>query len=181
MRRGEVLAARWKNLEFDRGTLRVVESLEQTKTGIRFKEPKSGQQRTITLPSYAIEELRRLKREQAEELLALGIRQAGDTLICARADGKPHQPLSLTYEFARFISRLDLPTVRFHDLRHSHATQLLAGGVHPKIASERLGHASVAITLDLYSHVTDTMQSDAALKLDSAMQVAKSRLAGSGR
>ncbi len=72
----------------------------------------------------------------------------------------------------------DLPRVRFHDLRHSHATQLLISGVHPKIASERLGHASVSITLDLYSHVTDSMQSEAAVKLDSAMQDAKSRLAG---
>jgi len=71
-----------------------------------------------------------------------------------------------------------LPRVRFHDLRHTHATQLLASGVHPKIASERLGHASVAITLDLYSHVTASMQSEAAVKLDSAMQAAKSHLAG---
>jgi integrase len=70
----------------------------------------------------------------------------------------------------------DLPRVRFHDLRHTHATQLLVSGVHPKITSERLGHAWVAITLDLYSHVTDTMQSDAALRLDSAMSVAKSRI-----
>ena len=70
----------------------------------------------------------------------------------------------------------ELPRVRFHDLRHSHATQLLASGVHPKIASERLGHASVGITLDLYSHVTDTMQGEAAAKLDTAMQAAKSRL-----
>ena len=71
----------------------------------------------------------------------------------------------------------DLPRVRFHDLRHSHATQLLASGVHRKIASERIGHASVGITLDLYSHVTDTMQGEAAAKLDSAMQLEKSRLA----
>ena len=179
MRRGEVLAVRWKNVDLDRGTLRVMESLEQTKTGIRFKPPKSGRHRVITLPVYAVEDLRRLKRQQAEELLALGVRQTGETLLCARADGEPHQPLSLTYEFARFMGRMkDLPRVRFHDLRHSHATQLLASGVHPKIASERLGHASVGITLDLYSHVTDTMQGDAALKLDSAMQVAKGRLAG---
>jgi integrase len=148
----------------------VVESLEQTKTSIRFKAPKSGRHRAITLPAYA-------KREQAEALLALGIRQSGETLLCCRADGEPHQPLSLTYEFAPFMRRLShLPRVRFHDLRHSHATQLLASGVHPKIASERLGHASVGITLDLYSHVTDTMQGEAAAKLDSAMQVAKSRL-----
>jgi integrase len=179
MRRGEVLAVRWKNVDLERGTLRVMESLEQTKTGIRFKPPKTGRHRVITLPTYAVEDLRRLERQQAEELLALGVRPTGDTLLCARADGKPHQPLSLTYEFARFMGRMkDLPRVRFHDLRHSHATQLLASGVHPKIASERLGHASVGITLDLYSHVTDTMQSDAAVKLDSAMQVAKSRLKG---
>jgi integrase len=163
MRRGEVLAVRWKNVDLERGTLRVMESLEQTKAGIRFKPPKTGRHRVITLPAYAVEDLRRLKRQQAEELLALGVRPTGDTLLCARADGKPHQPLSLTYEFARFMGRMkDLPRVRFHDLRHSHATQLLASGVHPKIASERLGHASVGITLDLYSHVTDTMQSDAA-------------------
>ena len=178
MRRGEILAVRWKNVDLELGTLRVVESLEQTKTNIRFKAPKSGRHRAITLPGYAVEELRRLKHEQAEALLALGVRQTGDTLLCCRGDGNPHQPLSLTYEFARFMRRLkDLPRVRFHDLRHSHATQLLASGVHPKIASERLGHASIGITLDLYSHVTDTMQSDAAVKLDSAMQVAKSRLA----
>ncbi len=177
MRRGEVLAVRWKNVDLDRATLRVMESLEQTKTGIRFKAPKTDRTRTITLPAYAVEELRRLRRQQAEDLPALGVRQTGETLLCARADGEPHQPLSLTYEFARFMGRMkDLPRVRFHDLRHSHPTQLLASGVHPKIASERLGHASVGITLDLYSHVTDTMQGDAALKLDSAMQVAKSRL-----
>jgi integrase len=177
MRRGECLAVRWKNVDLDAGTLRVVESLEETKTDIRFKQPKSGRHRAITLPSYAVAELRRLKREQAESLLALGVRQSGDTLLCCRSDGEPHKPLSLTYEFARFMRRFkDLPRVRFHDLRHSHATQLLSSGVHPKIASERLGHASVGITLDLYSHVTDTMQGEAAAKLDTAMQAAKSRL-----
>jgi integrase len=177
MRRGEILAVRWKNVDLENGTLRVVESLEQTKTTIRFKAPKSGRHRAITLPGYAIAELRRLKREQAEVLLSLGVRQSGNTLVCCRGDGEPHQPLSLTYEFARFMRRLkDLPRVRFHDLRHSHATQLLADGIHPKVASERLGHASVGITLDLYSHVTDTMQGEVAAKLDSAMQAAKSRL-----
>jgi len=159
MRRGEILALRWKNVDLERGSVRVTESLEQTKNGIRFKAPKTDRFRVIALPDYAIEELRRLKRQQAEELLAFGVRQTGDTLLCSRADGQPRTPLSLTYEFARFMRRLkELPYIRFHDLRHSHATQLLANGVHPKIVSERLGHASTAITMDLYSHVTDTMQ-----------------------
>jgi integrase len=170
MRRGEILALRWKHVDLDRAILHVVESLEQTKSSIRFKPPKNGRTRAVTLPAFAVSELRRLRRGQAEELLRLGIRQSDDMLVCGRADGEPHRPLSLTYEFARLMSRIkDLPQVRFHDLRHSHATSLLASGVHPKIAQERLGHASVSITLDLYSHVTETMQADAAKLVDTAI------------
>lgn len=167
MRRGEILALRWKNVDLDRGAVRVVESLEQTKRGLRFKAPKTEKTRAITLPSFAVEELRRLKWQQAEEMLRLGVRQTSDTLACARPDGEPIQPRSLTHEFAKQVSRLrDLPRVRFHDLRHSHATQLLLSGVHPKVAQERLGHSTITTTLDLYSHVTDTMQSEAAERLD---------------
>jgi integrase len=81
-----------------------------------------------------------------------------------------HKPLALTYEFARFVRQLkDLPQVRFHDLRHSHATQLLASGVHPKIAQERLGHSSISITLDLYSHTVESLQDEAASRVDAAL------------
>jgi integrase len=175
MRRGEVFALRWKHVDLERGSLRVMESLEQTRAGgLRFKSPKSDRARVITLPAFAIEELRRLKRKQAEELLTLGIRQSGETLVCARADGEPLQPQSLTHQFTRLVSRIkDFPRVRFHDLRHSHATQLLLAGVHPKVAQERLGHASITTTIDLYSHVTETMQSDAAVRLDRAWRSTK--------
>ena len=156
---------------FDRGTIRIVESLEQTKSGLRFKSPKTDRARAVTLPSFAVEELCRLKREQAESLLMLGVRHTADTLVCARRDGGPLQPQSLTHEFPRFLARLkDFPRVRFHDLRHSHATQLLLAGVHPKVAQERLGHSTVTTTLDLYSHVTATMQEDAAGRLDAAFR-----------
>jgi integrase len=134
--------------------------------------------RAVTLPSFAIEELRQLKWQQAEEMLRLGVRQASHTLVCARPDGKPIQPRSLTHEFAKQVSRMkDLPRVRFHDLRHSHATQLLLSGVHPKVAQERLGHSTITTTLDLYSHVTDTMQSEAAERLDETFRSAISRVA----
>jgi integrase len=178
MRRGEIFALRWKHVDLDRGSLCVMESLEQTRSGgLRFKSPKSDRTRVITLPAFAIEELRRLRREQAEELLSLGVRQCGETLVCARADGEPLQPQSLTHQFTRLISRVpDIPRVRFHDLRHSHATQLLLAGVHPKVAQERLGHASITTTIDLYSHVTETMQTDAAARLDQAWREAKIRL-----
>jgi len=174
MRRGEILALRWRNVDLDRSNLRVAESLEQTKAGLRYKAPKSEKARAITLPASAIDELRRLKREQAEELLKLGVRKAADTLLCARADGEAMQPRSLTHEFTRLVARIEgIPRVRFHDLRHSHATQLLLAGVHPKVAQERLGHSTISVTLDLYSHVTATMQEDAAAKIDGAFRSAK--------
>ena len=89
MRRGEILALRWKNVDLDRGMLRVTESLEQTKAGIRFKAPKTDRTRAITLPAFAVAELRRLKRQQAEALLRLGVRQSGEALVCCREDGEP--------------------------------------------------------------------------------------------
>ena len=176
MRRGELLALRWKNVDLDRRKIRVVQSLEQTKNGVRFKDTKTSKVRAIDLPAYAVEELRRLKRLQAEELLALGIRQTGETLTCCRADGQPLQPRSLTHQFIILRKRMTgLPRLRFHDTRHTYATQLLALGVHPKVAQEGLGHSSITTTMDLYSHVTDTMQADAAARLDAAFQTAKTR------
>src|SRR5262249_43964533 len=158
---GEILGLRWSHVDLKRGVVSVVESLEKTRAGLRFKPPKSGKGRAVALPAFAIEELRRLKREQAETLLSLGIRQNQDTLVCGRADGSPMLPTSLTHEFAKFADRAEgVPRIRFHDLRHSHATQLLAAGVHPKVAQERLGHSTISLTLDLYSHVSDTMQED---------------------
>src|SRR5262249_28109808 len=88
-RRGEVLALRWRNGDLDRRTASVVESLEQTEAGLRFKAPKTERVRAVTLPAFAVDEVRRLKRSQAEDLLRLGVRQTGDTLVCARADGEP--------------------------------------------------------------------------------------------
>jgi integrase len=127
-RRGEILALRWRNVDLDRGSVRVVESLEQTKAALRFKSPKNDKSRAVTLPAFATDELRRLKREQAESLLRVGIRQTGETLVCARADGTPMPPRSLTHEYCRVAAGVkDIPRVRFHDLRHSHATALLSG------------------------------------------------------
>ena len=172
LRRGEICALRWRNVELSgAGQIAVIGSTEQTKAGIREKGTKSGRARTVALTALAIEELRRHKTRQAEELLTVGVRQTDDMYVVAQADGQPLKPNSLTHEFVRFVAGTDLPRVRFHDLRHSHATHLLASGVHPKIAQERLGHASVAITLDLYSHVLPGMQADAASRVDEALRL----------
>ena len=165
MRRGEILALRWRNVDLDRGVIRVVESLEQTQAGLRAKAPKNEKTRAITLPGFAIDELRRRRREQMGDLFRVGVRLQSDTLVCTQPDARPIAPNILTNYFARVVRRLGLP-IHFHSLRHTHATQLLLTGVHPKVAQERLGHATVAMTLDVYSHVTERLRDDAATKID---------------
>jgi integrase len=173
LRRGEVTALKWGSVDFGTAQLSIAESTEQTKAGTREKETKSGRARTVALPFLAVEELRRHRIAQAEELLRLGVRITDDTHVFSQADGNPVQPNSLTHEFVRILALCPaLPRIRFHDLRHSHATHLLANGVHPKVAQERLGHSSIAITLDLYSHIMPGMQADAAAKVDAALRAA---------
>ena len=99
LRRGEILALRWRHVDLDLGQLGVVESLEQTRAGLRFKETKTGRARTVALSQMVSEELRAHRARQAQELLRLGIRLCPDTLIAARADGEPLQPRSLTHEW----------------------------------------------------------------------------------
>ena len=173
LRRGEILALKWRDVDFTNATLAVSESLEQTAAGVRRKETKSGRARSVVIPSLVIPELRRHRAAQAEELLKLGVRLDDEIPVIAREDGAILQPDSLTHEFVRILA-LDpsLPRIRFHDLRHGHATQLLKSGVHPKIAQERLGHSTIGVTLDLYSHVMPGMQAEAAAAVDAAMSSA---------
>ena len=128
--------------------------------------------RSVALSSTVVEELRQHKLRQAEELLRFGASQGNDGFVVAQFNGSPVQPNSLTHEWYRLLAKTALPRIRFHDLRHGHATHLLASGVHPKIASERLGHSKVGITLDLYSHVLPGMQADAAKQVDEALRLA---------
>jgi integrase len=177
LRRGEIAALRWQHIDLAGGQLAVVESAEQTTVGIRYKKPKSGRARTVALSSSVVEELRLHRIGQAEELLRVGIRQNDATFVCAREDGMPLQPYTFTQAWRRIAANGSLPRVRFHDLRHAHATHLLASGVHPKVASERLGHSKVGITLDLYSHVLPGMQEDAAARVDEALRAAVNKRA----
>jgi integrase len=130
LRRGEICALRWRNVDLE---LRA----------------------------------HRIKRDQ--ELLRLGVGLSDDDLVIAQADGSMVQPIYISQLWARTIRTTKLVHLRFHDLRHAHATHLLANGVHLKVASERLGHSKVGITLDLYSHVIPGMQEDAAALVDRAL------------
>jgi integrase len=172
LRRGELAALRWRNIDLDAGQISVVASLEQTNSGVRFKPPKSGRARTVAVPSLAIEELRRHRVKQAEELLRLGIRQSEETQVCLQPNYQPWAPRNLSSAFIKFIKASGLRRVRLHDLRHSHATHLLMANVHPKIVQERLGHANIATTMDLYTHVMPGMQYEAASRVDAALRAA---------
>jgi integrase len=164
------IALRWRQVDLANAQLAVVESAEQTGDGVRYKQPKSGRSRTVALSAFVLDELRAHRLRQAEELLRLGARQNETTFVYTREVGQPVQPRSLTHAWHQIIARTELPPIRFHDLRHAHATHLLSSGVHPKVASERLGHSKVGITLDLYSHVLPGMQADAAARVDDALR-----------
>jgi integrase len=175
LRRGEIVALRWSHIDLAAGKMAVVESAEQTAAGVRYKPPKSGRGRTVALSAMVTAELRQHRLAQAEELLRLGVRQSDETFLYTRQDGEPLQPRSLSQMWSEITT--SLPRIRFHDLRHAHATHMLAAGVHPKVASERLGHSRIGITLDLYSHVLPGMQEDAAARVDEAFQIAQKKRA----
>jgi len=175
LRRGEIVALRWSHIDLAAGKIAVVESAEQTAAGIRYKPRKSGRGRTVALSAMVTTELRQHRLAQAEELLRLGVRQSDATFVYTRQDGEPMQPRSLSQMWATCTTHL--PRIRFHDLRHAHATHMLSAGVHPKVASERLGHSKVGITLDLYSHVLPGMQENAVSRVDEAYQIAEKKRA----
>ena len=160
MRRGEVLGLRWKDLDLDKGFLQVSQTLEQTRMrGLRAKEPKSkASQRRISLPPMTVHALRRHMTERSEIFLRLGVGRRNDGLVFLTPEGKPRSPRALTKEFDRLVRRLDIPRITFHGLRHTHITHLLMDGEPIKVVSERAGHASVSITLDVYGHVLPDRQ-----------------------
>jgi len=173
LRRGEICALRWRHVDLVTGQISVVESLEQTKTGLRFKSPKSGKGRTVALSTTVVDELRAHRVKRAQDLLKLGVGLSDDDLVLGHEDGSIISPIYISQLWARKIRKTQLAHLRFHDLRHAHATHLLANGVHPKVASERLGHSKVGITLDLYSHVIPGTQEDAAAMIDRALSAAR--------
>jgi integrase len=178
MRRGEIVALRWRALDLDLRRLAVTVSTEQIGAATRDKPPKSGRNRSVALPATLIEELRRYRIQQAEALLRLGVRQDDATHVCLRANGSPWRPDSLTATFGQLLQSRGLPPMRLHGLRHAHASHMLAANVHPKIVQERLGHASIAMTLDLYSHVAPGMQEEAAASVDILMREAATKRKG---
>lgn len=172
MREGELLALRWRDVDLDAASLQVRHTLQKLPhEDFVFAEPKTRRsRRKIVLPGAAVSALRKHRTRQLEERLQLGPIWDDLDLVFSNTLGRPMDSSHLLHrEFQPLLKRAGLPQVRFHDLRHTAATLLLSKGINPKIVSEVLGHASVAITLDLYSHVLPDMQQQAAAAMDAVL------------
>jgi integrase len=158
LRRSEFLALRWKDVNLDQGTVRVEQSLEQTKRGgLVFRQPKTKHgRRTVRLPASTLALLREHRKAQQEQRLLLGLGKAtDDALVFASWNGEPRSPNALTKEWTVVIRRAGL-SATLHSLRHTHASTLIASGMDVLSISRRLGHGSPAITLGVYGHLFKT-------------------------
>jgi integrase len=168
MRQGELLGLRWSDLDWVTRQVKVQRQLQRLPgNGMVFSEPKSASgRRVIALGSASIEILREHYKYQQLERLAAGERWIENDLIFPTIIGTPCEGSNLIRNFKSLLRKNNLPSIRFHDLRHTAATLMLQQGIHPKVVQERLGHSQISMTLDTYSHVLPSMQEEAAQKID---------------
>ena len=169
MRRGELLGQRWEDIDLQHATLSVRRTLTRGKQGSwEVGQPKTkSSRRSIALPESCVVALKKHRANQHAERLRLGSIWENNDFVFTNRVGGPLHANSVVNEFKRLIRKSGVQDIRFHDMRHTCATLLLAEGVHPKIVQERLGHSDISMTLNRYSHVMPTMQRQAADTLDS--------------
>jgi integrase len=170
MRRGELLGSRWCNVDLDDKIIRVRESLEQTRGGLRFKSPKSrAGVRDITLPAIVVDVLHAHRKRLLERRLQLGQgKLTGQDLVFPTWDGQPTSPDNFTSRWNKVAREIGIP-IPFHALRHTHASMLIAHGVDVVTIARRLGHASPTVTLSIYAHMFARDDSKAAAAIDAAL------------
>lgn len=162
MRRGEILGLRWGDIHFEQGKVSVEQTLISVAYELSFSEPKTDRgRRSIAVDATTLDVLAEHRRHAIDVAEYTGAGK-GERLVFCKPDGSPYHPDWFRQVFERKVAGSDLPRIRFHDLRHTYATLALRAGVHPKIVSERLGHATVAMTLDIYSHAVPDIQAQAA-------------------
>jgi integrase len=173
MRRSELLALRWEDIDFIFSRLSVRRALHQLKDGsFIFTEPKSAKgHRVIDLSPSTILMLKAHYESQKLEWAMLGRPLTDNDLVFCQIDGSPIRPKTVTRAWPVLARKAGVKVIRFHDARHTHASLMLKQGIHPKIVQERLGHASIQITLDTYSHVAPGLQEAAARKFDEALVI----------
>jgi integrase len=166
MRRGECLGLRWTDLDLTAGRASIVQTVIAVNHEVRFGSPKTARgRRTVVLDPGTVAALRERRQLQLAERLLMGAGFTDHGLVFCRPDGGPLHPERFSRTFTIEARRAGLPPIRLHDLRHTWATIALTTGEHPKVVQERLGHAAIAITLDVYSHVTEGLHGDAASRV----------------
>lgn len=172
MRQGDLLGLRWSDVDLDRASVSINVSLQRSKRGLNLAgRPKTHtSRRRIALTEQAVSALREHRKRQLEERFKLGEFWEDHDLVFANTHGGAHRSSNLVHQsYKPLMRKAGVPEIRFNDLRHTCATVLLLPGVNPKVVSEMLGHASIAITLDLYSHVLPDMQRQADTAMTSAL------------
>ena len=167
MRQSEVLGLQWPEVDLDAGLVRVRWQLKREEGQWVWKQPKTRRsRRQIATPASTVDVLRAHRAAQAEERLRRGAAWEDHELVFCTRLGRPLSARNVFRAFQGLLDRGNIRRIRFHDLRHTAATLMLASRVNPKVVSEMLGHATVAVTLDIYSHVLPDMQQDAAAMLE---------------
>ncbi|MDP1421151.1 site-specific integrase [Peribacillus simplex] len=165
MRQGEILGIRWKDIDFESQTIFVRQTLTQN-AEIKAGAKNEASVRSIHIPSKLVDELRTHRKQILEEKLLVGSSYRDLDLVICTKSGNPMIPRNFRKEFYNLTEKIGLPKIRFHDLRHTHATILIQQNVNVKLISERLGHADIETTLNTYSHVLPDMQKSVSDKLD---------------
>lgn len=167
LRRGELLALKWKHVDFASKTLRVEENMVLADGAIITKAPKSSAgARTVRVGDEVIVALKEAKADYFRDRTEMGAGFHDNGYIIRKKNGDSYRPDSITQKWERFLEKNGLPHIRLHDLRHSNATALIQAGVSPKVVQQRLGHADINITLNTYTHVLPSMDEEAAATLD---------------
>ena len=170
LRRGELLALRWDNIDFKNSILQVRSNMVRGEKDFVIKSPKTeAGVRDIRLGDEVMSVLREERKRYLEDALTQGIGFQNLNFVIRQSDGSPIRPDSMSKKWRRFLEDKKLPSIRFHDLRHSNATALIQAGVNARVVQQRLGHSDVNITLNTYTHVLPEMDMEAAEKLDCIM------------
>jgi len=169
MRRGEVLGLRWEDVDLANRSLTVRRALSVVQGHAMLKQPKTSRCRTLRLDGITIAVLEQRGRAQERDRADAVEWRDHWNLVFTHTDGRHLDPVRVTHAFRRAVLDAPVPRVRLHDLRHTHATLLLQAGVPVKVVSERLGHAQISLTLDIYAHVLPAMDADAADRFAAAV------------
>lgn len=171
-RRGEILGLKWQNVNLEKGIIKIIDNLCTTKNGLIIKQPKTHSGiRTIAISNSLVKILKKHKIKQMENRIKLGKHYQENNAVCCYEDGHLFNPKRFSAKFHELLEKNNLPLIRFHDLRHSHASLLVKLGIEPKVISERLGHSNISITMDLYSHLYEDEDRQVAEMFDSIIKV----------